>query len=161
MRGRCGADAPQEGKEVLLGQVPRTVRTFSDSIRQEMPAILERVIQNTAAAYRAEAKLQYVCGSSPLSNHPTCAKIAAKAVQKVLGDDALYHCQPTTAGDDFSEYLYLVPGVYLSVGVRNPDKGAIYPQHSCYYKVDESVLINGSCVMAQYAIDYLETSEGQ
>mgnify|MGYP002471979458 FL=1 len=107
--------------------MPRTVRTFSDSIRQEMPAILERVIQNTAAAYRAEAKLQYVCGSSPLSNHPTCAKIAAKAVQKVLGDDALYHCQPTTAGDDFSEYLYLVPGVYLSVGVRNPDKGAIYP----------------------------------
>lgn len=132
-----------------------TVRTFNNDIRMKMPAILQRIIQSTAAAYRAEAVLGYEWGNSPLTNDPACAALAAKAAEKVMGYDALYHYPQTTGGENFAEYLNLVPGAFLFVGTGNPEKGAVHPQHSCYYTVDESVLINGSCVAAQYAVDYL------
>lgn len=41
------------------------------------------------------------------------------------------------------------------VGTRNPKIGATYAQHSCFYKIDETVLAKGSMVAAQYAIDFL------
>ncbi len=41
------------------------------------------------------------------------------------------------------------------VGCRNPQIGATFAQHSCFFKVDESVLVKGSMVAAQYAIDFL------
>ena len=41
------------------------------------------------------------------------------------------------------------------VGTRNPAIGATFAQHSCFYKIDESVLAKGAMVAAQYAIDFL------
>ena len=45
--------------------------------------------------------------------------------------------------------------VFVFLGCRNPDVDAVYPQHSGYYTVDESVLKNGAALAAQYAIDFL------
>ena len=59
------------------------------------------------------------------------------------------------SGEDFSWYLREVPGVLAFVGTRNPAIGATFAQHSCYYKVDESVLAKGSMVAARYALDFL------
>ena len=62
-----------------------------------------------------------------------------------------------------AEPLFLLPqpsmssieGVLAFVGTRNPKIGATYAQHSCFYKIDETVLAKGSMVAAQYAIDFL------
>ena len=53
------------------------------------------------------------------------------------------------------EAMKKVPGVMAFVGVGNADCDAVWPQHSCHYKVDESALINGALVYAQVAIDFL------
>jgi len=55
------------------------------------------------------------------------------------------------AGEDFAEYQKHVPSVFVFVGTNNPEIGANHPQHSCYYTVDESVLVKGSMVAAQWA----------
>ena len=41
------------------------------------------------------------------------------------------------------------------IGVGSEACGAMYPQHSCHYRVDESALLNGALVYAQVAADYL------
>ena len=73
----------------------------------------------------------------------------------MLGEDALAKYEGTLSGEDFSEYLRVVPGVFVFVGGKNPEKGADHPQHSCYYEVDESVLVSGVKLAAQYAFDFL------
>ena len=78
----------------------------------------------------------------------------AKTV-KLFGEEAVADYEGTLAGEDFSEYLRFVPGVFVFLGCRNPEIGAVHPQHSCYYTVDENVLANGAMLAAQYAIDYL------
>lgn len=74
---------------------------------------------------------------------------------EVLGEEAVGLYEGTLSGEDFSEYLRRVPGVFAFVGCRNPEVGAEHPQHSCYYEVDESVLVKGSMVAAQWALDVL------
>ena len=72
-----------------------------------------------------------------------------------MGPTGQGHYRGTLSGEDFSEYLRRVPGVLAFVGTRNPKIGATYAQHSCFYKIDETVLAKGSMVAAQYAIDFL------
>ena len=90
-----------------------------------------------------------------MANDVQCAEAARRAVVEVLGEEAVGSYEGTLSGEDFSEYLRLVPGVMAFVGTRNPAVGAEHPQHSCYYEVDESVLVKGSMVAAQWAVDML------
>lgn len=88
-------------------------------------------------------------------NDEVCAARAQNAIAKVLGKEALCHYEGTLSGEDFTEYLAKVPGVLVFIGAHNPEVGATHPQHSCFYNVDESVLIGGSLAAAQYAFDFL------
>jgi amidohydrolase len=146
-----------EQSNVLAGHVHMsgTTRAFSNEVRTALPVMMERVVKYTGETFRAEIKMDYNYGSSLVINDEGSSEIAAGAVEKILGADALYHYEKTPGGENFSEYMRLAPGCFAFVGVRNEALGAVHPQHSCYYAMDESVLINGSMVAAQYALDFL------
>lgn len=147
-----------EARNIMAGSayLTGTVRTWSDELRRELPSALEHIAEKTAHTFGAEARVVYEEGNAGLSNDVKCAKRAQLAVAEVLGAAALGKYRGTLSGEDFSEYLRLVPGVFVFIGCRNPEIGACHPQHSCFYEVDESVLAKGSMVAAQYAIDYLQ-----
>ena len=133
-----------------------TVRTYSDTAHDLMPGLIERIATHTAAALGAEAALtDYTIANYKVENDPASSERCTTAVSRVLGDDAIGRYQGTLSGEDFSEYLSQVPGVLAFVGTRNAAIGATFAQHSCYYKVDESVLAKGSMLAAQYAVDFL------
>ena len=58
------------------------------------------------------------------------------------------------AGEDFGMFLEKVPGVMALVGVGNEACGAIWPQHSSKYTVDEDALLNSVMLYAQVALDF-------
>lgn len=132
-----------------------TVRSFNPEVREYLQERMGAMIDRVAKSYGATAKFEWTPGNAALINNAECAARAQHSVVTVLGEDALAHYEGTLSGEDFSEYLHLVPGVFVFIGARNPEVGAQYPQHSCYYEVDESVLIKGSMVAAQYAYDFL------
>lgn len=132
-----------------------TVRSFNPELRDSLADKMERMVNFTANSFGAKATFEWTPGNSALINDKACALRARESVKRILGEDALFEYEGTLSGEDFSEYLRLVPGVFVFVGGRNPEVGAEYPQHSCFYNVDESVLIKGSMVAAQYAFDFL------
>ena len=132
-----------------------TVRSFNPNLRVDLKGRLDRIVQLVANSFGAEATFDWTPGNAALINDEACAQRAQRAISKVLDPEALASYEGTLSGEDFSEYLRLVPGVFVFIGARNPDVGAEYPQHSCFYDVDESVLIKGSMVAAQYAFDFL------
>ena len=146
-----------EARNVMAGSayLTGTVRTWSEKLRAEMPQHMQRIVGKVANAFNAKAHLTYEQGNSGLSNDETCAKRAHNAVVSMLGEEGIALYQGTLSGEDFSEYMKLVPGVFVFVGCRNDEIGANHPQHSCYYTIDESVLVKGSMVAARYAIDFL------
>lgn len=104
----------------------------------------------------AEAELtDYAIANYKVENEVASSERCRQAVIKCLGPTGQGHYRGTLSGEDFSEYLRRVPGVLAFVGTRNPKIGATYAQHSCFYKIDETVLAKGSMVAAQYAIDFL------
>ena len=133
-----------------------TVRTWSEGLRSEVPDRLEHIVSRIAHAFGATARFTFEPGNAGLANDSTCAEVARQAVIDTLGDQGVADYRGTLSGEDFSEYLRLVPGVFVFIGCRNPEVKANHPQHSCFYEVDESVLAKGSMVAAQYAIDFLQ-----
>ena len=132
-----------------------TVRSFDPKVREFLRERMEFMVHHVARSYSAKADFEWQSGNSALINDKKCAKRAIKSAVKVLGEDALAKYEGTLSGEDFSEYLRVVPGVFVFVGGKNPEKGADHPQHSCYYEVDESVLVSGAKLVAQYAFDFL------
>lgn len=146
-----------EARNVMAGTayLTGTVRTWSDALREEVPDRLERIVGKIAHAFNAECAFTFEHGNSGLSNTPEYAEACRKAVVKVLGEDAVASYEGSLAGEDFSEYLKHVPGVLAFVGGRNPELGCDHPQHSCFFNIDESSLVKGSMVAAQWAVDQL------
>ena len=133
-----------------------TVRTYSDTAHEMMPELIKRIVTHTAMALGADAELtDYTVANVKVENEAASSERARAALVKVLGEEAVGHYRGTLSGEDFSAYLQHVPGMLAFVGCRNPQIGATFAQHSCFYKVDESVLAKGSMLAAQYAVDFL------
>lgn len=132
-----------------------TARYFNPDLKNEVPKMIERIIQNTAATYRAEASLEYIYGMPATINDRYCSKLAEGTVVNLLGEEGLSLMTKLTGGEDMSEYMNLVPGVLAFVGARNPQKGADYPHHHGMFNIDEDALEIGTALYAQYAIDFL------
>lgn len=132
-----------------------TTRTWSPEARTAMKGRVEKIMSHVANGLGAEATLTWEEGNRGLVNDPVCAARAKACAVKLFGEEAISDYEGTLAGEDFAELLAYVPGVFVFLGTNNPELGATYAQHSCYYTVDESVLVNGSMLAAQYAVDYL------
>lgn len=132
-----------------------TLRTWHTETRERMIDRIERVAGKTSHAFGAEITFTFEEGNPRVVNDPAHAEAARRAVVEVLGQEAVGSYEGTLAGEDFAEYLQHVPGVFVFVGTRNPEIGSDYPQHSCYYTIDESVLVKGAMVTAQWACDML------
>ena len=133
-----------------------TVRTFHEKAHKRIPQLMERMAQDTAAAYGCTAKLNYEVAHSTVVNTPEESELAARAATEVLGADSLVTYQGSMPGEDFSEYLKRRPGVFVFLGSGTADpSGKVWPQHSPKYDPDERVFVRGSMLAAQYACDYL------
>ena len=132
-----------------------TTRSFSRELRNELHSILERVAKNTAASYRAEAEVEYSYLCSATINHEIPTQRVTKTIENLFGKDAVIECPKQMGGEDFSEYLNIVPGTFVFLGAANEAKDSCYPQHHPKYNVDEDVLVNGAMLHAQYALDFL------
>lgn len=144
-------------RNIMAGSayITGTVRTWSQEMRDMISDRLERICGKTAHAFGAELTFDYQAGNPGVVNDEDMAAIATQALSDVLGTQAIGSYEGTLSGEDFAEYLQLVPGVFVFAGVRNPEAGATHPQHSCYYTVDESILAPGAMLAAQWALKML------
>jgi len=139
------------GEAVLEG----ATRCFNKEIREALPVIIERIVKNTAASYRAKAELEYSFSTPPNINNGVSSTRAAKTVEKLFGNEAVATMEKVTGGEDFAFFLEKAPGVFAFLGARNAEKHADFPHHHEKFNIDEDALEMGAALYAQYALDYL------
>ncbi len=139
------------GKARLTG----TARCFSSEIQERLPGQIGRIAQSTARALGGTARVAFEKITPPTVNDAAMAELGRRAAQKILGEHCVFDCPPTMGGEDFAFYLEHVPGAMMFLGVRNEACGAVWPQHSSHYRVDEAMLIKGALIYTQTACDYL------
>ena len=131
-----------------------TTRCFSNEVWETFEERMERVIKGTAEAYRAEAELEYLRIVPPTVNDEAVVSIAQKSAVAVLGENCLASNPATTGGEDFSYFMQRVPGAIALLGTGNEACGAVWPNHSGNFCVDEAQLLKGAMLYAQVAMDF-------
>lgn len=134
-----------------------TTRCFSKEVNDFLPGAMERLVKNFCEAHRCEGTLIYTPIVGPTANDPEMAKLAAGSVRKIFGEDAVTTMKPTSGGEDFSIYQEYAPGAFCLIGIYNPEIDGVYANHHGLFKVDETEMAKGAGLMAQMAIDFLNS----
>ena len=131
-----------------------TTRYFTRQLYNDFPKMMEGIVQHTAETYRCKTDLNYIRMIPPTINDISFAEMAKESFSKVLTSKNVVNIGPIAIGEDFGLFLEKVPGALALVGVGNEACGAIYPQHSPKYTVDEDALMNSVMLYVQVAFDH-------
>lgn len=120
-----------------------SVRCFSDRVRAQVPALVERIAGGVAAAHGAQCELEYIRGYSPVVNDPAVAERMRAVVREGIATASLQAIKPLPNSEDFSAFLKHAPGAYVFVGARSAAKGIVHPHHHPHFDFDEDALLHG------------------
>jgi len=130
-----------------------TVRTLNEAVHKNVRKLIERKLSHVTKAYGAKYTFKYDVLGHPLKNDPVILELCRKSAVKVLGAGKVKVLnKPSMGGEDFSEYLRLVPGCFIFFGSACAEP---YPWHSEFFDIDERMLSSASAVVSGIALDYL------
>jgi len=131
-------------------QLRGTARSLLPDVRDLLEKRLATVVESTAAAYGAKAKLTYRRGYPVLVNHERQAEFAASVASQVAGQDKVdTSLAPMMGAEDFSYMLNARPGAFIWIG--NGDSAGL---HHPAYNFNDDVIPFGT----SYWVKLVETA---
>ena len=131
-------------------QLRGTARSLDADVRELIGQRLHEMVEGTAAAYGAKAKLTYRRGYPVLVNHEREADFAAAMAREIAGDNHVDTALPPMMGaEDFSFMLNERPGAFIWVG--NGDSAGLH--HPAYNFNDDVIPVGTS-----YWVKLVETA---
>lgn len=136
-----------------------TVRVLSDSIRKQLPHLIEQTIKGVVSAFGADYILTYKKNYPTLRNHDDLLDLVIESGKDVLGDDHWHHMRPSTGGEDFGFYAKKIPAAFFRLGVGNGQEQTAYPLHHPKFNLDERALPLGAAMLSTIALNYLNDQQ--
>lgn len=138
-------------------EITGTIRALKDSISEETPRRIERIVAGICQAMRCTYEFSVPYYVPPVHNDEALAQEVARSCAEVLGEENVHvRRTPAMGGEDFSYFSQAAPSVIYRLGGRNPEKDCIYPMHHPRFNLDESAIAVGMATLAQSAIDSLK-----
>jgi len=132
-----------------------TMRAYNLNWREQMHELLMTRSQMITEAYGCQCDLKIIKGYPPVINHKSTTEIAEKTAIKLFG--SVKEFTPKMWGEDFAFYSQVVPATFWFVGVK-PENMEIMPAlHNSKINPVEEAMINGMAMLAQTAIEYLNS----
>jgi hippurate hydrolase len=114
-----------------------TIRSFSQSVREELRQRIETVARSQAESYGAVADVDYQWGFPALINAKAETEFARQvALTTFLKGTVIEDFRPRTASEDFAFMLEQKPGTYFFVG--NGDSAGL---HNPQYNFNDEILL--------------------
>ncbi|MCK4495906.1 MAG: amidohydrolase, partial [Candidatus Aminicenantes bacterium] len=135
-----------------------TARSLNKEVTRKIPHLLKNIISGITKSAAASFKLNYSPGYPVLINNPQATDLARGTIARMFGRQAIFEIKkPVMGAEDFAYYLEKVPGSFLRLGIRNPEKNAVYPWHHPKFTVDEDAIKIGTSVLVGVAFDFLNS----
>ena len=107
-----------------------------------------------------EYDLDILHGYPVLVNDPVFTGAVNLKLQESFPELTVYpELEKTFAAEDFASYLQMVPGIFISLGTRNQEKGIVEINHSCTFDIDEEILLTGTEIFYTISRDFLKNPE--
>ena len=145
-----------------LVEMQGTVRTYEEKTRAFLKTRMPQIAKNTAAAFRAEAEVEFGSGCPTLTNDRELSEFTENALSGLLGGSKVLSAAKlgSSQGGGSEDFAYVsqeIPSLMLALAAGEPDKGYHYPQHHPKVNFDEEALPYGCAALAYAAVKYLET----
>lgn len=133
---------------------------FLHEIGEDYKERFERIVKHICLAYGADYELKFKMGNRVVKNDPELVQVIKEAARQTLeSDEQVTSTVRTMVGDDFSEFILQVPGVYYFIGAGNKEKQADYPHHHPRFNIDEDVLPTGVEMYVRSALQFLGNNQ--
>ncbi|MDB5846663.1 MAG: yxeP 5 [Rhodoferax sp.] len=152
--GHAGNVIPSQA--VLAG----SIRTTHLADQLQLHAGLRRVVEHTAATFRASARLDIRRGGAMLVNGAESSALATGCVAELFGPAQVIDFPPLMVSENFGDFLACYPGLMALVGAGNAAVGAAYPHHHPQFNIDEEALPRGVALHVLYATRALAAAGG-
>ena len=129
-----------------------TYRYFNPEIGRMLTKRMDELLKGISSAHNASSTLHIREVTPPTINDPKMCLFAESIAKKFglnYGD-----VEPTMGAEDFAYYLREVPGAFLTLGIKNEEKGITYPHHHPKFDVDEDVLHLGTALEVGLALEF-------
>ncbi|HWH48925.1 MAG TPA: amidohydrolase [Burkholderiales bacterium] len=146
-------------KNIIPDQVEMTgtIRTFDESMRQDVHARIKHIAESIADANQARAEVRIDKAVPVTVNDPALTEKMLPTLKRIGGDGGSRPQQRVMVAEDFSYFQEKVPGLFYFVGVtpKDQDMAAAAPNHSPRFHIDETALLQGARSMAALTVDFL------
>ncbi|GAV73271.1 LOW QUALITY PROTEIN: Peptidase_M20 domain-containing protein/M20_dimer domain-containing protein, partial [Cephalotus follicularis] len=136
-----------------------TLRSLTTEGLHQLQQRLNEVIRGQAAVHRCNAYIDMNQEDHPsypaVVNDESLQLHVERVSGLLLGPENVKVGKKVMAGEDFAFYQELIPGIMLSIGIRNEEVGSIHSPHSPHFFLDEDVLPIGAAMHTALAEMYL------
>jgi len=149
----------------ILGSYRTFDRETTDVIDRTIEECLDEVVKRYAKPGEEfsgfpDYELDILHGYPVLVNDPVFTNAVNSKLQESFPKITVYpEIEKTFAAEDFASYLQKVPGIFISLGTRNPEKKIVEINHSCKFDIDEEILITGTEIYYTVSLDFLKNPE--
>lgn len=124
----------------------------NDQILSRLKSEIEKKCEEIIASFQATFSIDYFKFHTPTVNTEDEAKLVLAAARRFLREeDVVEFLAPQIAAEDFSEYLYRVPGCFFLVGAGEN----YFPVHTPEFDFPDDIVPVAAGVMCQTAINFL------
>jgi amidohydrolase len=149
----CSVHAGQPGAFSVLPREARltgTVRTFTADVQELVEQRLTELVESTARAFGAEAKMVYERIYPATVNPATQARFAADVAAELVGEDnVVRNLAPSMGAEDFSFMLQERPGCYVRLGQGGGPSNCFL--HNSRYDFNDAVIPLGAAFFSALA----------
>jgi len=119
-----------------------TVRTFSDTVMNEIETRIESMTRNLCQSYNANCEISFNKNFASLVNDDQEAEFAYRICKGLVGEEHVLKDVRSMASEDFSFMLKEVPGCYINIGNGVGEGGC--EVHNPSYDFNDNILVLGA-----------------
>lgn len=139
-------------------EIEGTIRAFDPDMRDYIHTAVERTARLIAESAGAEIDFVLEKGPPPLQNDADLTARVLPALEKASGHAAL-SIQPQTVAEDFAEFGFVTPSVFVFLGNWPADMSPTSKSsnHSPLFDMHEPYMENGVKAFGHMVVDYLNS----
>ena len=134
-------------------------RTFAEKTRQQLPVLMEKIVQGICQAHGASYSFDFQRGYASVINDKLLTARSRALIVSVFGEDAVFDIGLLMPGEDFSA-LQTCPAFFVELGAGTKE-GCGIPHHNRNYRLDEDALIFGTEYIYRQALGQPEGAGGR
>ncbi len=136
-----------------------TIRTFSVENTEKIKRYSIELLEGIAKAHGVEVEIKFLPSTKVLMNDEESIKRVERVINEAFGPGRYWNMpDPIAGGEDFASVVDVIPGAFVFMGAcpEGIDPATASTNHSNKALFDDSILADGSALLASLAFDVLK-----